>query len=221
DKLFKSGNSERYNEIVKKSVERTFLFWEKKGMVFLEPAWAATKQKILELLRIFILNEEKEFPEHEIKAMETLFVYKDENLKAILKGKIDRISQKDGWHAIIDYKKKNRVKKKEVLGDPESALTPSSYQIPFYVYLAELNGLSVKSASYYDIENAAYTHVFHNTAPKAWADRRKMDELAVFLKGEIDSMVKNIREGNYQSPSAEQRCEACNFRTVCRRKFSL
>lgn len=135
-----------------------------------------------------------------------------------LYGKIDRIDRNPatGGHLLLDYKKSGIPKKGDITGttgrgDP---VQPTSYQVPFYLLLAEANGVDVDEAGYESVERRAYTPVFGESG---YFGEDERDEVLNRLRRAVGRMAERVRAGDYRCD--EVTCDGCAFRAFCRRKF--
>jgi RecB family exonuclease len=134
----------------------------------------------------------------------------------VLKGRMDRIAEKDGRYGVIDYKTRQSFPKSVYLGDEETL--PGSYQLPFYVYLLEASGKPVDSCSLYILTDGEYKHLYREEA-KAWADREQVEELVGTMFAQIKRLAEGIESGDYMVE--ENECGGCPYRPVCRARYAL
>lgn len=134
-----------------------------------------------------------------------------------LNGKIDRIiNLNNGNYAIVDYKsghtpvsstwhKKAYTMEIEALPD---------YQFPAYKKLLEANNMSVNKATYYSVSSGKYCDMFNETYPgNLEVIDRIFDEV-------IKDIISNILKGNYKATPSKEHCENCDYRQVCRKRYS-
>lgn len=135
-------------------------------------------------------------------------------------GKIDRIdrSSATGGHVLLDYKKSGVPTKGAVIGITGHGreVDPSSYQIPFYLFLADENGISVDEAGYESIEKRKYTSVFGDDG---YFDDDGLPAIRERLLDTVSRVAERITGGDYRCN--EETCESCAFRSFCRRKFAV
>jgi len=160
--------------------------------------------------------EASEFSGFRLAAAEKKYTHVLEDKKVELSGRIDRVSFKGDKTAIIDYKKKNHLKKADLKPDGDG---PSTFQIPFYTYLVEKSGLKVSSASYYDVTNCRYDHVYNPELKKSWCSEEEMILLIDQLEKSVSLMDERIKKGDYTIPF--DGCESCSFRRICRTKYHV
>ena len=164
-----------------------------------------------------IINEElKVFPSNRSCAIELSLHFDDSEKGYSLEGRLDRVLESvDGKVAIVDYKKSHVMAKKEFSLDSPKL---TSYQLPLYVSLIERSKDSpfsqVDIGSYYNIEKGSYTI--------AWDDNSDLVEHLKQLSNEcIEEMVDKIRSGFMGATPSKKVCEYCDYRQVCRRRYSL
>ncbi|MEA1912041.1 MAG: PD-(D/E)XK nuclease family protein, partial [Spirochaetota bacterium] len=156
------------------------------------------------------------FPGFRLAAAEKKYTHVLEDKKVELSGRIDRVSFKGDKTAIIDYKKKNHLKKADLKPAGDG---PSTFQIPFYTYLVGQSGLKVSSSSYYDVTNCKYDHVYNPELKKSWCSEEEMELLIYQLKKSVNLMDERIKTGDYTIPY--DGCESCSFRRICRTKYHV
>ena len=96
---------------------------------------------------------------------------------------------------------------------------PSTFQIPFYTYLVEKSGQKVSSASYYDVTNCKYDHVYNPAAKNPWCSEDEMKILLDQLEKSVNLMDERIKRGDYSVPP--DGCGSCSFRRICRTKYHV
>lgn len=137
-----------------------------------------------------------------------------------LYGKIDRIDvdPATGSAVVLDYKKGAFPAPADVTGRKRNGdrVEPSSYQIPFYLALAEASGLSVGEAGYESVERRTYKPVYATDGKRYFGDDEWPDVRARLFEA-ITQMISDIRRGDYRCRRED--CEGCAFRALCRRKF--
>ncbi|MCF6335300.1 MAG: PD-(D/E)XK nuclease family protein, partial [Spirochaetales bacterium] len=193
---FSKSHIEEYKTEISSIIDKVFNRYLVKGESFIPPVWNYCRDFTHDKLTAFIDIEAVQFPGFRLASSEKKYSYKWEDKKIELTGRIDRVSFKGDKTAIIDYKKNNRLKR----GDMVSAESdPSTFQIPFYIYLVEKNGLKVSSASYYNVTDSRYNYV-HNLEPvlkkdKPWCSEEEISSLIYKMEESISSMDKRIRSG--------------------------
>ncbi len=139
----------------------------------------------------------------------------DREKKYHLSGRIDRVAHQDEKVLIIDYKKSNTPVKRGF--SIESGSIPS-YQLPIYSILIEKSGLSgcdkVDIASYYNIKDAKYVEVWNH-------DRNLVEYLMKLSIEALEKMVDRIMRGDVEATPSPSSCKFCDFRQLCRRRYSL
>jgi hypothetical protein len=211
-------------------VDSVFNRYAALGKDFIAPAWKYCREFTRNKLVSFIEVEAVQFPGFRLAAAEKKYTYllkaaspsskrsarpgKDRKIE--LSGRIDRVSFKGDKTAIIDYKKKNHLKKADMKPNVNG---PSTFQIPFYTYLVEQSGLKVSSASYYDVTNCKYDHVYNPVAKNSWCSIDEMKILLNQLEKSVNLMDERIKKGDYSVPP--DGCESCSFRRICRTKYHV
>ena len=211
---------EEYKIEISSIVDKVFNRYLAKGEAFLPPVWNYCREFTHNKLMKFIDIEAIQFPEFRLASSEKKYNYKLDDRKIELTGRIDRVSFKGDKTAIIDYKKKNHLKKGDMVAGENG---PATFQIPFYIYLVEKTGLKVSSASYYNVTDCRYNYV-HNLDPvlkkdKPWCTEEEILNLVSEMEGRVSDMDERIREGNFSVHS--RGCDSCSFRRICRTKYHV
>jgi hypothetical protein len=134
-----------------------------------------------------------------------------------LNGKIDRvvnIGEKD--YAIVDYKtgspsigstwhKKAYENKREDFPD---------YQFPCYKKLLEKKGMNVANATYYSVAKGSYLDMWKDGFPI------ELSDIDVTFDMVMKMMIKQIIEGAFMTTPSDVNCQNCNYRQVCRKRYS-
>jgi len=197
-------------------IDRVFNRHKALGQDFIAPVWNYCRDFTRNKLVCFIEVEAEQFPGFRLAAAEKKYTFALENRKIEMSGRIDRVSFKGDKTAIIDYKKKNHLKKADLKPNGDSL---STFQIPFYTYLVEKSGLKVSSASYYDVTRCRYDHVYNPEIKKSWCSEEEMVLLLDQLKKSVNLMDERIKKGDYSvHPDG---CESCSFRRICRTKYHV
>ncbi|MCK5201210.1 MAG: PD-(D/E)XK nuclease family protein, partial [Spirochaetales bacterium] len=218
---FSPSLSDEYKTELNSIIDNVFNRYSAIGKDFIAPVWKYCREFTRNKLISFIEVEGVQFPGFRLAAAEKKYscLWKaaspsskrsarpGKDSKVELTGRIDRVSFKGDKTAIIDYKKKNHLKKADMNTEGNG---PSTFQIPFYIYLVEKSGLKVSSASYYDVTNCKYDHVYNPEAKKSWCSEDEMALLIDKLEKSINFMDKRIKEGNFSvHPDG---CGSCSFR---------
>jgi len=207
---------DKYKIEINSIIDSVFNRYSARGDDFIAPVWKYCREFTRNKLASFIEVEAVQFPGFRLAAAEKKYTHLWEDRKVELSGRIDRVSFKGDKTAIIDYKKKNHLKKADIKPDANG---PSTFQIPFYTYLVEQNGLKVSSASYYDVTNCKYDHVYNPGAKKSWCSEEEMLVLIDKLVKSINLMDERIKDGDFSVPP--DRCGSCSFRGICRTKYHV
>ncbi len=207
---------DEYKKEMEQVVDSVFKSYASKGMGFIPPVWNYCRRFTRNKLTSFIEVEGVEFPGFKTVSIEKKYSSILEERGIELNGRIDRVSFKGDKTVIVDYKKKNHHKKGDMF--TESGV-PSTYQIPFYIYLMRNNGLEISSASYYDVTNCRYDHVYNPELKKAWCSEEAIEVLLQQLHKSVTKMGEKIRKGDFSVP--KYGCSGCSFRRICRTKFHV
>jgi CRISPR/Cas system-associated exonuclease Cas4 (RecB family) len=199
-------------QIIEENIEKR-LTWQ----LHLEPhVIQFIKNRYLSLLSSIVDLELKHFPSNRTRDVELTMYYRDQEKGYQLEGRIDRIIEKeDHGIAVIDYKKSRTPVKKEYSLEAQQL---SSYQLPLYVLLLERGEDScykeVECGAYYNIEQTKYVVAFDN-------NRELIDHLIGISEQFITTIVDDIRAGKMGAIPSKKGCEHCDYRQVCRRRYSL
>lgn len=136
-----------------------------------------------------------------------------------LSGRIDRVAtlkeKERECVLIIDFKKTYTPSKRGFLIGSESI---PSYQLPLYSMLIEKSSLSefhtVDIASYYNIAKGKYVEIWNHDSSLVEYLHQKSEEA-------IESMVEKIKRGDVEATPSTLSCKFCDFRQLCRRRYSL
>ncbi|MGD1821112.1 MAG: PD-(D/E)XK nuclease family protein [Pleomorphochaeta sp.] len=134
-----------------------------------------------------------------------------------LNGKIDRVvNVGNGDYAIVDYK----------TGKPpigvtwhkkafeEKRLDFPDYQFPCYKKLLNKKAMNVDIASYYSVSDSKYVDMWNSNTPEDKEDIDYTFDLVMKL------MIEQILNGNFIATPSEDHCANCNYRQVCRKRYS-
>jgi RecB family exonuclease len=182
------------------------------------PLWQALEQWITELSQAYLEVEIAEYPDWKtLDTEKTLDWILPEKIQ--LTGTIDRIMEREGERALVDYKKKNLPSRGDLSG-PRA----NSFQMPVYLALMEANGKPVQRALYYSIENKKYRTV---TAPKGsgrmMVEAEDLPGLNKNMMDRVRDMADRINRGDYSIAGRmdTKACRYCDFEAVCRKKYSF
>jgi RecB family exonuclease len=194
--------------------------YEKYSPLPIEPVWDEWKELFHDLSLVFIGKECGEYGGYSFVSAEDAMTVNMEKEKIALEGKIDRILEQNGKLSIVDYKKKNCPTRPAIFS--ENAV---SYQIPFYLYLAE-NILNKKTgrAGYYLIESGQYYCILDDRKDPPETDgKRAIDPVIGRMTDTIIDVAGKIREGAFPvlNKAGEAECGSCIFRGVCRTRYIL
>ncbi len=212
---FQAGNIEKYKTILKDEFQTFIDRREKGGVVFFDPVWEAEKDRIWKALITFLEKETKVMPDYKIREIEKKYEAYDSEKKILLKGRVDRISENEDSIVLIDYKLKNAPEKRSVAGDD-----PSSFQMPFYIYLASLNNLRITKALYYLILSGKYIKVF-DLPGGGWLDTEGITTVIQKVEDNLSLMLKDIDGGKFHTNSSDSNCLNCYMKRICRERFTV
>jgi CRISPR/Cas system-associated exonuclease Cas4 (RecB family) len=213
DKAVIDGMTETINFNVDRAIQEEFISidqLEGKNILF--------RNVIRELVKR-IIESDREFVPFRILKLEeeVLFNFNlSEDRTVNLKGKIDRVDEKDGVARIFDYKTGKVGKKKikepdDLFTDPEFK---EQFQAMYYAYLVQstMQGKPVKSGLY--------------TLKEFSKGPRMLNNDEVFSKAQFDEFEKGLRNliGQILSPEVPftqtddtDRCTYCDFKSICNR----
>lgn len=223
DKQFYSANKDKYIEWLENFKNQ-----------YLQEYFESTKSPPIST-QIYILdkykNMSREFIEAEIKKfntckseyMEESYVSKEQieiDNKPFfysLQGKIDRVVNiGEGEFAIVDYKtgstpigstwhKKAYENRREDFPD---------YQFPCYKKLLEKKGAAVVNACYYSVSKGSYYDMWKEGYP---VELKEIDWTFDYV---MESILKQIINGEFMTTPSDINCQNCNYRQVCRKRYS-
>jgi RecB family exonuclease len=217
--VFSSAHLEQYRRMIEDKAGEVFDKWENGENYFYGPAWDALKRRAVKSLQLFPAAEAELYdglkPEHLEAWLEKVF--EDEGIKA--GGYVDRISTGENCSVIVDYKKSwSKVSKAKFIqfDDEGQLMCPSAgYQLPFYILLAEAQGLSSAASSYYSVAAGRHYPVSGDSGVIDEDDVALLTKLTV---SEIKRMAAEVRAGRFLTP---ERCGGCGLRAVCRKRFNI
>lgn len=212
--VFDSTAQEQYKEKIPSLVDRILRKYLREGHSLLSPVWEEIRFFITEHLCTFIGVEAGTFPDFSLESVERNFYASLEQNSIILKGRIDRISVYEDQRCLVDYKKKYKVSLAGL--NPADAL-PESFQLFFYILLAETEGKPISSASYYDFTGDRYVTVFSEQQGRKMLSREDVTYRIEEMKECIYTMKERIEKGDFTADS----CNSCSFRNICRVKYTV
>ena len=222
DGAWQAGHTDLYIELAEQICAREFAQWERRGMDFIPPAWNWFTGSTGRQVRDFIYQESSQFDGFELLGTE-MELSSPCDVETGMWGRIDRISQKEGSAVLVDYKK-GMVPSLSRIYQTENL--PAVSQLPFYSSIADRNGYQVTAACYYSIRDGKYTQVFAEPGgPVLPAPRRKPRLLPEEFHQQAERIVSavvfqagRIRAGDFRIPV---HCAGCDYRAVCRARYSL
>ncbi len=213
---FDPDKAEHYINALEGIVTTVFEDYRKRGLSFFEPVWEESQQSVLKHLKNFILLEGAEHPGYSLEAAEKEFVFSMPAEKLLLKGRIDRISRSGDFRSLVDYKKSYTPSVSSLA--PKDGM-PASFQLYFYILLAEGGGEKINSASYYNVSKEKYVKLFDESSGKKGMSREdkgvdtRIEEMIDLVK----SMKNRIDAGDFSAGN----CDSCEFRNICRTRFAV
>lgn len=119
-----------------------------------------------------------------------------------------------GFRVLVDYKKGYTIPLSRL--NPPGEL-PDSFQLYFYIFLAESEGTAVNAAAYYNFSKDRYVKLFDESGDGKGIDRETLDERITEMQNHITMMKDRIDSGNFIADS----CGSCEYRSICRVKFTV
>ncbi|MBK5200724.1 MAG: PD-(D/E)XK nuclease family protein [Spirochaetaceae bacterium] len=136
-------------------------------------------------------------------------------IKYHLRGKVDKIVElPEAGYAIVDYKKGSATinNKSFIKGSEDHDL--KSYQFPCYRQLMKGENMEALMAAYYGFNDGKYEVVWENDGS---VDLELVDELFQMV---LEDMLAKIEEGDFIATPSKDHCGMCNYRQVCRKRYS-
>ena len=165
-----------------------------------------------------VTAEAKWFADYRSTQFEAALHHSDSHQQYRIEGRIDRILERitdDGqrYCAVVDYKKSFTPKKKEFT--PDSELLPS-YQLPLYAKLIrDARQQQVTAAAYFTVSTGRYSLVWDEQSLEL------SEQLIQCTEKQIDRMILSLQEGTYGVAANGKPCVHCDYRQICRRRYSL
>jgi RecB family exonuclease len=190
--------------------------YRRRNPTLLEPIAGEIHRRVEELILAFLDVELELMGDERVEGTEVPLRAVAPQIGAALVGTIDRMSRNPGGYTLIDYKKKT-VPTRADLFSPQAV----SVQMPFYIYLMELNGRSVTRAAHYSFENKRYHFIFGG--PKSnMATAEDIGRSVEAVRQRITGMREQVSAGNYTIGTAPlSACSRCRVREICRSGFSV
>ena len=210
-----TGRLEEYRRLIRQEAEAVLAGYEAEQPLPFAPAWDDVRRDVLALSAVFPERELEEFPGQVVLETERSFEASVPGEGVRLAGRIDRVSRVDGLVGLVDYKKNSVPAAKEIFGEE-----PTSFQVPFYLYLLRRQGLDPQWAAYYSMQKGRYTLLFHPRR-KAAVGLEEVERAVANLEETVRRMAAGIRDGDYRLPGAigKAACRYCTLRGLCRDKF--
>lgn len=213
---FDPVKTEYYINALEGIVDMVFRNYRKRGLSFFEPVWEESRQSVMKHLKNFIYIEGAEHPGFSLEAAEKEFSFSMPAGKLLLKGRIDRISRSGNFRSLVDYKKSYTPSVSSLA--PKDGI-PASFQLYFYILLAEGAGEKINSASYYNVSKEKYVKLFDESSGKKGMSREdkgvdtRIEEMIDLVK----AMKSRIDAGDFSAGN----CDSCDFRNICRTRFAV
>jgi len=215
--VFSSARLELYRSFVPEAVSSVLPEFERREGPFLLPMFSAYAP-LLEDRLSRLVEAESWMEGWETGDFERSLEKAYPGLGAILEGRVDRAARRGDGFAIIDYKKRNLPKPKELLAEAPNGGALAKLQIAAYVDLCESELGRVERAAYWSIEDAKRLVV---VGPEGLRDRDGYaSELEVFETA-LAAVARGLSEGNFGvAPPGGDGCENCGWTAVCRSRYA-
>lgn len=136
-------------------------------------------------------------------------------IKYKLKGKVDKIIALSGeGYAIVDYKKGSATINKRAFSKGLSEESLKSYQFPCYRKLLKSKKMDAKLAAYYGFNDGKYEIVWDES------DEIDLEIVDRLFQTVLENMLFQIEEGDFRATPSKDNCGMCNYRQVCRKRYS-
>ena len=211
---FDPGKTGRYRDKIPELVSVVMREYEGKGLTMVSPVWEEVRGYLVTHLCTFLDVEAENFPYFTLESAEETYDHTLEDCGVRIEGRIDRISVHDDRRCIVDYKKNYTTSPSRL--NPEEGV-PESFQLFFYILLAESRGEKVSSASYYNVTRDRYVTVFSDPPGKHCLSRDRVDEITEQMKTYIVNMKNRLQSGDF----SREDCRSCSFRNVCRVQYTV
>ena len=223
DGQFYSSKYEKYYELFEEIKEAEFKDYFESELSPPITTQIYIKDRFKNLAKDFLDVEIKVFDTYRSTEMEKSFkstneIQIEENSYYYgLNGKIDRIiNLNNGEYAIVDYKSGNPPvsatwHKKAYNGDLQAL---PDYQFPAYKKLLESENMIISKATYYSVSSGKYCDMFNEEYP---GNLELIDQ--IFDK-EMKKIITMVLEGNFKATPSKEHCENCDYRQVCRKRYS-
>ena len=172
-------------------------------------AMSYSSRRYFEPLMQILSAEAKEFDTWTSINFELAAEVEEPNLSYSLNGRIDRVAQKNGQLALIDYKKQSAPSPSGFVPKEKKI---ASHQLPLYALLLPQRA---QKAVYYSIDKGSYSIIWDENSLEM------RDELIELAKEHLEQMVSQLQEGRIGATPSDQSCRYCNYRQICRRRYAL
>ncbi len=225
DGRFLSERSDEYLESLKEIIADELAIYRRKAKALSPAVLPRIARFLYDHLPLLIEAEGAMLSGWKVDSIEGTVSYEPEDTVYRLEGRVDRVSRQDPGRAtaIIDYKKKNRVR---ATSFTEDSAYPGSYQLPLYTYLLEKEdpgSTEVMHALYYDITKGRYDSILPGLSrKKVVVDRDRFDQVIEQMLEEIERMADQIQHADLTLTDVPiANCKACTYRNICRGRFSI
>ena len=188
---------ETYRRWLQEIVAEVFRSWEEPTPA--APAWREARRQAAELAELFLEVDLEQMAGARVRANESFLTAPRPRAGALLRGRIDRISEEDGGFLVTDYKTGSVPARARIFGE-----NPDSFQMPFYVALMRAAGMEARRAAYYAVKDARYVWV--TGGPRAMADAEDMEQALQGLEQAVTGMAAALEAGDFTVPRT---CESC------------
>lgn len=225
DGRLRSGHLSRYQEIAGEILAAVEDGTDMQARRFLPPARHAAAQRLARAVDQLLREEVVAHDGYEIVKPESWQESALQDPPVQLVGRFDRLlcNPESGALVLVDYKRRSLPSKKD-LGVERPEETLRSLQLPLYALLLWENGANLERVLYYSIEDSRWQRVYDAGSfpgSKAWHDGQSWEDAIAEVRRRITEAGHAIRQGDFRYPHAEQGCEQCVFRGICRTKFRV
>ncbi|MGM0432278.1 MAG: PD-(D/E)XK nuclease family protein [Spirochaetota bacterium] len=221
--IFVSDSIPEYLEVLTQIIEEVLAGSRRRWNSPAAVVWCQITRQLSEQLPQLFSCEKKELDGARSIETECELAWEDPSDSFKLVGRIDRVALLPSGKevAVIDYKKKNRVKKKSFSA---ASSRPDSYQLPMYTFLWEQGqqSLPVSKALYLDVSEGTYVRVFPYQYQKVTVDREQFERVIEHMVQDAQAIAQRISLLDVRLASEESKtCQYCSFRDVCRGRFAV
>ena len=215
-KEYNQALGEQYKDILVTIAENRFARYRKSPAAPSPTTMYYITTRYLAELEAIIKAEGKTFDSWSSESFEAHLEKEYPQDACLLTGRIDRIARytqndKPPMVAVIDYKKSfvgSRKKYDEAM---------PSCQLPLYAKLVRdaMQLSEVAIGAFYDIGKGSYHLIWKEDEPE------RRDRMIAELEEIIQNMLKDLHTGKLGATPSSQACLYCDFRQLCRRRYTL